>query len=295
MEIQGQRQAYLQREREQEQYNEQIATQSHEGVECPKCGSVNEPGAVFCENCGHALSQKSCPFCNAPLEAGADVCEVCHRYVLDNVCSFCGSTMASDDQYCPECGMAREGITCPVCHTLNIFSVCVNCGTPLTDSAKLEQKEVRRSAEYMKMKQLAKDLEYLQHQIVPSGEEAKELNRKCEDIRNRVLSLLNDDGIVPPLSSPMVNVQTEQDLVVAIAQKRLELQNLLNGMASKKQVSAAMTRRYMLVRKPPLSRLGWKCNFKSEMHRGPQDCACPQMGGTWVVLDGKEEKELKGK
>lgn len=287
------KQADLQRKREHGRQKVKAVSTAREGVRCPNCGTTNDTGAVFCENCGHAIGQNLCPYCQAPLSAGTDICESCHHYVLKNICSFCGSSIGPLDYFCPECGISREGLLCPVCHTHNIYSICTNCGTPLTDSARKEQSEVRLSVEYAEMRRMSKELNRLQHYIVATTEEQLKRKQKGEDIRSRVLNLLKDEGLFYPQRDQFDQIQTEEELEQLIEKKRIELQNLLNNMAAKKQTSAALTRRYVLARKPPLSNLGWRCNYKNELHHGPQECACPQMGGTWVVLEGKLETELK--
>ena len=53
-----------------------------------------------------------------------------------------------------------------------------------------------------------------------------------------------------------------------------------------------MARNYAMAHRPVGSSLGWKCNFKHAIHTGPFGCACPQMGGKWVVLDGLTETQV---
>ncbi|MCF0160330.1 MAG: zinc ribbon domain-containing protein [Bacteroidaceae bacterium] len=290
-------QAGLLKVRENEGYRERVQEKRtvRESIDCPKCGAANDISAAFCENCGHPLGQKKCPYCQAHLEPGADICEHCHRYVLADVCSFCGSSRGVEDLFCPECGASRDGIVCPVCHTHNLFSVCVSCGTPLIDSARLEVAELRQSPAYVRMRTLSKELEKLQKLFVPTSPDHKARWERCEEIRRRVLDLLGDDNHLTPVEPAVTSVGSEEELAELISQKREELQALLDKLSSHKQPNAAISRRYMLACRPPLSRLGWRCNFKNELHRGPQDCACPQMGGTWIVVEGAKETELNGK
>lgn len=48
--------------------------------QCPSCHKINNPTAVFCEQCGNKLQEKpphSCPSCNASLTPGAVYCTFC--------------------------------------------------------------------------------------------------------------------------------------------------------------------------------------------------------------------------
>lgn len=281
----------LQKERHIEKTEVQLHTAS--GIQCPQCGALNEPGVAFCENCGAAIGSSSCPYCGAEMMPKTDYCESCHRYAQDHICSFCGGSMTSDDYFCSECGAPREGIICPVCHARNLFPFCSNCGTPLTESARQEQEVVRKSPLYREMCILSEELERLQLVLpVNTGEELQR-RQKCEEIRQRVRALL---AAGPELLSKVPvqeEIHTRSELEALIAGKRAELQQILNLMAMPAQTSPAVSRRYAMARKPMVSRLGWLCNFKHEVHASPHECACPQMGGKWIVLDGKQKTDLK--
>ena len=43
------------------------------GVQCPYCGTVNEPDALFCATCGKPLGKVSCPNCGAEMRGAEDV------------------------------------------------------------------------------------------------------------------------------------------------------------------------------------------------------------------------------
>ena len=114
-------------------YQQQMHARAAQGVQCPYCGTVNEPEAMFCASCGKPIGKTSCPNCGAEIDPDADFCEVCHHYIRKDVCSFCGAHLTGKEAFCPECGNPRGGIVCPVCHTLNDFSFCKQCGTALTE------------------------------------------------------------------------------------------------------------------------------------------------------------------
>jgi transcriptional regulator with XRE-family HTH domain/phage FluMu protein Com len=46
------------------------------GPVCPKCGTVNEKGAAFCDSCGASLTKK-CPACGEINDADAKFCRKC--------------------------------------------------------------------------------------------------------------------------------------------------------------------------------------------------------------------------
>ena len=47
-----------------------------EGITCPKCGTLNEKGAAFCDQCGVPLTKK-CPYCGENNDADAKHCRHC--------------------------------------------------------------------------------------------------------------------------------------------------------------------------------------------------------------------------
>jgi len=46
------------------------------GIQCPKCGTINPPGARFCYNCGTPLTKK-CPKCGNDVPLNAKFCPYC--------------------------------------------------------------------------------------------------------------------------------------------------------------------------------------------------------------------------
>lgn len=54
---------------------------SEKGPLCPKCGTQNEKGALYCDNCGAPLTKK-CPACGEVNDADAKHCRKCGKSLL---------------------------------------------------------------------------------------------------------------------------------------------------------------------------------------------------------------------
>lgn len=288
---------YQSRELTTEQLNENQQT-AHEVEElvCPHCGTINDPESLFCEECGSALAHKRlCPNCHQPLDLLADFCEHCKTYVCNFRCSFCGAEVAETDAFCPECGAAREGIVCPACHTRSPFSYCRVCGMPLTDEAQRQSQMMHEEPMWKKMDAIALELENLMK--IKPAETAQQLtqNQKNEELCRRVRELLGRPITTDGLHEITLRQgETSEKIAERIAAKRKELQEMLDATAAQPQENPILTRNFVMARKPTSARVGWKCNFKHVIHSSPCGCACPQMGGKWVVLekDSKVEDDI---
>lgn len=286
----------LSRERVFDQQSEQ-AVQMHvaHGVECPHCGTVNEPDALFCASCGNPIGMASCPNCGAALEPDADFCETCRHYIRTDVCSFCGAHLTGHEAFCPECGSPRGGIVCPVCNTLNDFSFCKQCGTPLTDDARLMMQKVRETPEFKEMQRLASEIQRLEMTIPYHSERDLLRDQRNIKLRERVLTLLSQDrGIVNPVIPESTNKKMSKEEYDAKKQERLnQLAAILEKMAQAPQPKPAQVRNYAMACRPQGVRLAWECNFKHALHSSPCGCAKPQMGGKWIILGKNTKREIK--
>lgn len=253
--------------------------------ECPKCGAMNDPEAMFCENCGAALRESVCPHCGMPIDPSCDFCESCKTYLADDRCSFCSAPLTEQDTFCPECGSPRDGIECPVCHTKNKFAFCSLCGTPLTDSAFAAKEKIWKVPFLHQLRDLEQEIEEMWLTVPASNPKQRRLREKNQDLRNRVLQLLEEDGeVIYEKKREPKPVYDEAELLDLIEQKKIELQRLLDKMEMPEQESPAQARIMCMACKPSVSRLGWKCNYKNALHTSPLGCACPQKGGKWIVL-----------
>ena len=273
----------------------QVAAHAAEGIACPFCGQVNEPGAMFCLSCGKPLRMGSCPNCGSEIDPEADFCEVCHHYIKSDVCSFCGAHLSGDEAYCPECGNPRGGIVCPTCHTLNDFAFCKQCGTPLTEEARQLSAELGQRPDYKEMVKLARELEELQLQLPYASERDVVRDQMNQKLRERVLTLLAKDRgkeNVTIVSEPTKRISKEE-LDRQKEDKIEKLTRLLEAMAMPPQPSPVKARNYAMAQKPVGVRLAWVCNYKGAMHSSPCGCAKPQMGGKWIILGKNSKQEIK--
>ena len=281
-------------DRPAEKQQQAVQFQTANGVQCPYCGTINEPDAMFCASCGQPLGKMSCPNCGAEIDPDADFCEVCHHYIRTDICSFCGAHLSGQEAFCPECGSPRGGIVCPVCHTLNDFAFCKQCGTALTEEARQLLAELQMTPEYKEMQALAKELEELDMSLPISSEKdlvREQLNRQ---LRERVLKLLAQDkgSTTPVVEKPSKRVSKEElDAKKKVRADRLT--ELLEKMAQAPQPQPAKVRNYAMACKPQGVRLAWECNFKHALHSSPCGCAKPQMGGKWIILGKNSKQEIK--
>ena len=263
---------------------------------CPNCGTVNDVSATFCENCGTALHETTCPYCGVTVAPEADYCENCHKYISPDRCSFCGAPMSQADEFCQECGSPRRGITCPTCHSLSRFGFCEHCGTPLTDRAQLELKKAWDVECAEQVRTLEREIEELWRTKPVTSKQERARRERNEELRERVLRLLreNEDPFFAdfPASCEPKTAPTSDELQNAIEQKRKALQALLDSMATEPTLNPAVARNQAMARKPHISRLAWRCNWRQALHSSPLACACPQHGGQWIVLNGRENQEL---
>ena len=283
-----------------ERMDEPIAQQAMQanianGVQCPHCGTVNDPDALFCASCGNPIGMTSCPNCGALVEPDADFCETCRHYIRTDVCSFCGAHLTGQEAFCPECGSPRGGIVCPVCHTLNDFSFCKQCGTPLTDEARQMMEMIREQPEYKEMQLLANEIQQMEMTLPYNSERDILLDQKNIKLRERVLKLLAEDrGIANPVIPEPRNKRMSKEEYNAKKQERLDkLTAILEKMAQTPQPKPAQVRNYAMACKPQGVRLAWECNFKHALHSSPCGCAKPQMGGKWIILGKNSRKEIK--
>ncbi len=80
-------------------------------------------------------------------------------------CTYCGATMNAGENFCPECGNPRSGITCPKCSTLNFRSFCRKCNTPLNPMALYAVKQAKADPRYRRACAIADEISQLEDEI----------------------------------------------------------------------------------------------------------------------------------
>ena len=273
----------------------QMQQNTMQGVACPKCGTINEPDAMYCASCGALMRMDICPNCGAEIDPEADYCEACHHYIRTDICAFCGAHLAEDEGYCPECGAPRGGMVCPTCHTMNDFAFCKQCGMPLTEEARQLVAQLKEIPEYKELMSLAHEYSELDMQLPYNTERDATRDKECLELRDRILRLLaQDDGIQNPVIPEPKNQRMSKEELNAQKRRKLEqIAEMLDQLAIPPQPSPAKVRNFAMAQKPTGVRLAWRCNYKNAMHSSPCGCAKPQMGGKWIVLGHNSKQEIK--
>src|SRR3954466_12360664 len=81
-------------------------------VPCPKCGTPNQPGVKFCNNCGAQVQAQQqaapveCPNCKAQVPSGAKFCNNCGQSMEPKPCKNCNNPLPPGAKFCGNCGTA---------------------------------------------------------------------------------------------------------------------------------------------------------------------------------------------
>jgi len=304
---------YRERERELEKTREKTKEKVKEqstGHICTNCGTRNEPGAKFCEECGAALGSHNCKNCGTLYEPGQDICEKCGASLLENACRFCYAQVSPDDKFCPECGNPTGGIKCGKCGTLSQFDFCPKCNNPLTDAAFLEIERSKNDPQIQAINSLFEEFEELEEVEVeeePSIQEKmqKRLQEELEKERIKTQAKFeqmrkdfhktagipgpkqNKPKPAPEKPKPNVPVFKEKKNRAELEAKKKEIlkriQAEMDKLKEKSFSDPQAARRYFNANKPAGNYV-WNCNFNDAIHPDPNNCGKPQKGGRWVIL-----------
>lgn len=305
MDNQQERERQKEKDLQKQKESEHLKEQDKPSKDCPECGASNEPDAKFCCECGYPFGAVTkCPACGAKVDPLGDICEVCGEWLLKDKCKFCYANISENDAYCPECGNPTVGVVCSKCGQLSIFDFCKTCHIPLTEFAEEAVKQVQNDPEILEMQKMQEEILQAEADLEKSLEEEekqKRLNRlieqakKFEEHMNNfydkkkeekpkiqkphrarpVKKNLFDDG-----DNTEINAAAERALQLA---KKRELQKKLDAQRKKTFSKPQEARRFFAATKPPIV-LGWKCNFTDTQHECPEDCARPELGGTWIII-----------
>jgi membrane protease subunit (stomatin/prohibitin family) len=85
---------------------------SAQTVACPKCGTANQAGAKFCQNCGANVQEQqhaatvACPNCQAQVQPGSKFCNNCGQSLEPKACKSCNKPLTPGAKFCGNCGTA---------------------------------------------------------------------------------------------------------------------------------------------------------------------------------------------
>lgn len=85
------------------------------GPTCPRCNSVNKPGASFCMNCGSSLAVQ-----------GATA--TAQSQSLTRRCTSCGTEVPASVAFCTNCGQSLQAAPATPATTIAATVYCSNCG-----------------------------------------------------------------------------------------------------------------------------------------------------------------------
>lgn len=267
---------------------------------CAHCGTDNEREAKYCSECGERLQAPGkCPSCGAAVLPGADICEACGEWLLEGQCKFCYAFLEEGAQFCAECGNPIAGVVCPKCGRLSYFDFCKHCSIPLTPQASEMIKELQQSEELQALlrelgnaippeqaapqdeelqvlEQLKQYKEQLKRAGKPQKAEAKKGFRlgQVDEMVKRAQEAPQGQGEARPMLSALEQLQKRQFKSNQEARRFFGALKVLLPRVTKKL-------------------LGWRCNAYDCLHPdGPQGCADPSPGGTWIFEEQTEIKEV---
>lgn len=205
--------------------------------------------------------------------ASAHFHRLSYQASISNCCSFCGNYIDPEDKFCCECGNPVGGIVCPNCSTLNHGSFCLRCNSPLDDIAKEELKKAQKDPKFIKIQEIAAEIEELESNFE-------------EPIAHKETS----NGVSVQSGKISLNIKTvsEKDAERAYKEKVEELNELMRQLIPEPGSTPQMQRNYYSARRLPVVTktqkkipLCWVCNLCGFRHNHPQECAQPDLGGTW--------------
>jgi predicted amidophosphoribosyltransferase len=238
-----------------------------------------------------------CRHCGSIVPSDAELCPECKYPVHDDHCTFCGASIFSDDRFCPECGNPVQGIRCTKCGTMNFRGFCYNCHEPLTENAQLEIEKTKNDPKFQQALSLAKKIEQLYENIWDNNEE---LSNKDRELINSYKVLIQDleNGVINMNSIHKTSedqvLEREKSLIdltekiTKLNQKITDLTRIFNSFEPDPQTTPQLQRDYCSARKikivskgKELVTTGWKCNFCGYVHKNPEECDKPKLGGEW--------------
>jgi len=188
-------------------------------------------------------------------------------------CSFCDNYIDPEDKFCCECGNPIGGIVCPNCSTLNHGSFCLRCNSPLDDIAKEELKKAQKDPQFIKIQAIAAEIEELQSNFEETITQKETTGRESGNSEKITLK---------------IKTVSEKETEKAYREKVEELNELMRQLIPERGSTPQMQRNYYSARRLPVVTktqkkvpVCWVCNLCGYRHSHPQECAQPDLGGTW--------------
>ena len=253
-------------------------------------------------NSGYTKQNKSsegigCRHCGSIIPSEAELCPECKYPAHDDHCTFCGTSIYPDDRFCPECGNPVQGIRCAKCGTMNFRGFCYNCHEPLTENAQLEVEKAKNDPKFQQALSLAKKIEQLYESLSDHEEEIRSEDRELFDSYKVLLEHL-ENGVT---NTDRIHTTSEKNVssgkkdhidltekITELNQKITDLTKILKSFEPNPQESPQLQRDYYSARKiqivskgKELVTTGWKCNFCGYVHKNPEECDKPKLGGEW--------------
>jgi len=238
-----------------------------------------------------------CRHCGAIIPLDAELCPECKYPVHDDHCTFCGTSIFPDDRFCPECGNPVQGIRCAKCGTMNFRGFCYNCHEPLTENAQLEVEKAKNDPKFQQALSLAKKIEQLYESLSDHEEEICSEDLELFDSYKVLLEGLENGVIntdyIHKTSEKQVSSERKSHIdltekITELNQKITDLTKILKSFEPNPQEMPQLQRDYYSARKirivckgKELVTAGWKCNFCGYVHKNPEECDKPKLGGEW--------------
>lgn len=269
-----------------------------------KTEEQNSPDAAIVSKISH-----KCPNCGWSVSGTADICENCGEWLLPGKCNFCYAEFAPGQKFCTECGNPPEGIICSSCGRKSHFDFCPLCNIPLTEQASEVILRIENSVEFQNIlneKSLKED-EVISVKTLadsPAVDKKSECNSKFQEEKlpakgTFILNIKGNRNIaenMKVLEQSRHNIAEEEKKISEKKSKEAEMKKLMEALREKTFATNQEARRFYGALKILIPKVvekqtpvGWRCNaFDVTHNEGPQGCADPSLGGTWVYITSKE-------
>lgn len=251
---------------------------------------------------------RKCPNCGWNVSGTADICENCGEWLLKGQCNFCYAKIELGQKFCSECGNPPEGIICGTCGEISHFDFCAHCNIPLTQQAYETIELLKITVEFQSLLQVDDKSELKTDDNIHPDNSLE--NKFKDDIYKvpeskspktnfftlNIRAKTSIENNIRSLEQSRHNISEEEHRISLQKQKERDAIKLLEEIRNKTFSSNQEARKFYGALKILLPRViekknpvGWTCNAYDVTHSdGPQGCADPSRGGTWVYTISKE-------